>query len=55
MTVLVAGTVRVPPENLERFRPHMQAMLAAQPKYLKPFTQRLSLWVERPTRPSPLA
>lgn len=29
MTVLVAGTVRVPPENLERFRPHMQAMLAA--------------------------
>jgi len=29
MTVIVAGTVRVPPENVERFRPHMEAMLAA--------------------------
>ena len=29
MSVVVAGTVRVPPENLERFRPHMQAMLEA--------------------------
>ena len=29
MTVLIAGTVRVPPENLEGFRPHMDAMLAA--------------------------
>ena len=29
MTLIIAGTVRVPPENLERFRPHMQAMLAA--------------------------
>lgn len=29
MTLIVAGTVRVPAENLERFRPHMEAMLAA--------------------------
>ena len=29
MSVIVAGTVRVPPENLEAFRPHMAAMLAA--------------------------
>jgi quinol monooxygenase YgiN len=29
MSVIVAGTVRVPPEKLEAFRPHMQAMLAA--------------------------
>ncbi|MBP7817796.1 MAG: antibiotic biosynthesis monooxygenase [Phenylobacterium sp.] len=29
MTVIIAGTVRVPPENLERFKPHMLAMLAA--------------------------
>ena len=29
MTVLIAGTVRVPPENLTRFQPHMDAMLAA--------------------------
>ena len=29
MTLIIAGTVRVPPENLERFRPHMQAMLTA--------------------------
>ena len=29
MSVIIAGTVRVPPENLERFRPHMEAMLAA--------------------------
>jgi quinol monooxygenase YgiN len=29
MNVLVAGTVRIPPENLDRFRPHMDAMLAA--------------------------
>ena len=29
MSVIIAGTVRVPPENLERFRPHMQAMLDA--------------------------
>jgi quinol monooxygenase YgiN len=29
MTLIIAGTVRVPPENLERFKPHMQAMLAA--------------------------
>ena len=27
--IVIAGTVRVPPENLERFRPHMEAMLAA--------------------------
>jgi quinol monooxygenase YgiN len=29
VSLIIAGTVRVPPENLERFRPHMQAMLAA--------------------------
>jgi quinol monooxygenase YgiN len=29
MTVIIAGTVRVPPENLARFKPHMEAMLAA--------------------------
>ena len=29
MTVVIAGTVRVPPERLARFKPHMQAMLAA--------------------------
>jgi quinol monooxygenase YgiN len=29
MSVLIAGTVRVPPENLARFKPHMEAMLAA--------------------------
>lgn len=29
MTVLIAGTVRVPPENVARFRPHMERMLAA--------------------------
>ena len=28
MTVVIAGTVRVPPENLDAFRPHMDAMLA---------------------------
>src|SRR5262245_10795678 len=29
MTILIAGTVRVPPENLARFKPHMKKMLAA--------------------------
>jgi quinol monooxygenase YgiN len=29
VSLVIAGTVRVPPENLEAFRPHMQAMLAA--------------------------
>jgi quinol monooxygenase YgiN len=29
MSVIIAGTVRVPPENLARFRPHMERMLAA--------------------------
>jgi quinol monooxygenase YgiN len=29
VTILVAGTVRVPPSNLEAFRPHMEKMLAA--------------------------
>ncbi|MCA3757281.1 MAG: antibiotic biosynthesis monooxygenase [Phenylobacterium sp.] len=29
MTLIIAGSVRVPPENLERFRPHMKAMLEA--------------------------
>jgi quinol monooxygenase YgiN len=28
MSLIVAGTVRVPPENLEAFRPHMETMLA---------------------------
>lgn len=28
MSLVIAGTVRVPPENLEAFRPHMLAMLA---------------------------
>lgn len=29
MSVIIAGTVRVPAENLSAFRPHMQAMLEA--------------------------
>jgi len=29
VSVIIAGTVRIPPENLERFRPHMLAMLTA--------------------------
>ncbi len=29
MTLIVAGTVRVPPENVDAFRPHMAAMMAA--------------------------
>ena len=29
MTLFIAGTVRVPAENLERFKPHMLAMLTA--------------------------
>ena len=29
MTLIIAGTVRVPPENVARFRPHMAAMLDA--------------------------
>lgn len=29
MTVIVAGTVRVPPGNLAGLKPHMEAMLAA--------------------------
>ena len=29
MSLIVAGTVRVPPENLDRFRPHMKAMMEA--------------------------
>jgi quinol monooxygenase YgiN len=29
VSILIAGTVRVPPQNLEAFRPHMEAMLAA--------------------------
>jgi quinol monooxygenase YgiN len=27
--LVIAGTVRVPPQNLDRFRPHMLAMLEA--------------------------
>lgn len=29
MSIIIAGTVRVPPENLVRFKPHMERMLAA--------------------------
>jgi len=29
VSLIVAGTVRVPPDNLDRFRPHMAAMMAA--------------------------
>ena len=29
MSVLIAGTVRVPPENIPAFRPHMDRMLEA--------------------------
>ncbi|MBC7166058.1 putative quinol monooxygenase [Phenylobacterium sp.] len=29
MPLIIAGTVRVPPENLQAFKPHMQAMLEA--------------------------
>jgi quinol monooxygenase YgiN len=29
VTLIIAGTVRVPPENLAAFRPHMLAMLEA--------------------------
>ena len=29
MTLIVAGTVRVPPEHLDGFRPHMVAMMTA--------------------------
>jgi len=29
VTVIIAGAVRVPPENLARFKPHMERMLAA--------------------------
>lgn len=29
MSLIIAGTVRVPPHNLEAFRPHMLAMLTA--------------------------
>ena len=29
MTLLVAGTVRAPPENIEPLRPHMARMMAA--------------------------
>ena len=29
MTLIVAGTVRVPPETLDGFRPHMVAMMTA--------------------------
>jgi quinol monooxygenase YgiN len=29
VTLIVAGTVRVPAENVERFRPHMAKMMAA--------------------------
>ncbi len=29
MTLVIAGTVRVPVENLEAFRPHMLAMMEA--------------------------
>ena len=33
MTVIIAGTVRVPPANLVAFKPHMEAMLSASRAY----------------------
>jgi quinol monooxygenase YgiN len=29
MTLIVAGTVRVPPDNVDTFKPHMIAMMSA--------------------------
>jgi quinol monooxygenase YgiN len=29
VSLIIAGTVRVPPENVDAFRPHMAAMMAA--------------------------
>ena len=29
MTLIIAGTVRIPPDNIETFRPHMLAMMTA--------------------------
>ncbi len=29
MKIIIGGTVRVPPENIEKLRPHMLTMLAA--------------------------
>ncbi|HWA61760.1 MAG TPA: putative quinol monooxygenase [Caulobacteraceae bacterium] len=29
MSLIVAGTVRVPPQNIDRFRPHMVEMMTA--------------------------
>lgn len=29
MTIIIAGTVRVPPENIDGLKPHQEAMLAA--------------------------
>lgn len=29
MSLVIAGTIRVPPDRLEAFRPHMRAMLEA--------------------------
>jgi len=29
MSLIIAGTVRVPPGNVEAFRPHMKTMMAA--------------------------
>ena len=29
MTLIIAGTVRIPPGNVDRFRPHMLAMMTA--------------------------
>ena len=29
MSIVIAGTVRVPPENIEKLKPHMLTMLAA--------------------------
>ena len=33
MTVVVAGTVRLPPENLEAFRPHMATWRSHWPEF----------------------
>jgi len=29
VSLIIAGTVRVPPDRIEAFRPHMEAMIAA--------------------------
>ncbi|MDZ4372327.1 MAG: putative quinol monooxygenase [Phenylobacterium sp.] len=48
MTVIVAGTLRVPPANLEAFRPHMAAMLAASRAEAGCLTYSYAIDVEDP-------